>query len=133
MSRLSTKSGLTTKIHAVCASDKFALKFHLSAENRHDAPEGRKLIDSLNAEVAHYLLMDRAYEDDETRALVFSRGLVPVVPQNRTENRLGFMIRKFTNVATRLSVFFFGSSVFAKFLLVTTSLILFIFLFLLWL
>jgi transposase len=53
------------------------LKFHLSAGNRHDAPEGRKLIESLNAEVAQYLLMDRAYEDDETRALVKARGLVP--------------------------------------------------------
>ena len=67
----------------MCASDKFALKFHLSAGNRHDAPEGRKLIESLNSEVAQYLLMDRAYEDDETRALVFSRGLVPVVPPKK--------------------------------------------------
>ena len=45
----------------------------------HDAPEGRKLIELLNAEVAQYLLMARDYEDDETRALVFSRGLIPVV------------------------------------------------------
>ena len=27
--------------------------------------------------------MDRAYEDDETRALVLSRGLVPVVPPKK--------------------------------------------------
>ena len=27
--------------------------------------------------------MDRAYEDNETRALVFSRGLVPVVPPKK--------------------------------------------------
>ena len=83
VSRLSTKRGLTTKIHAVCASDKFALKFHLSAGNRHDAPEGRKLIEPLTAEVAQYLLMARAYENDETRALVFSRRLVPVVPPRK--------------------------------------------------
>ncbi len=83
VSRLSTKRGLTTKIHEVCASDKFALKFHLSAANRHDAPEGRKLIESLNAEVAQYLLIDRTYGNDETRALVFLRGLVPVVPPKK--------------------------------------------------
>ena len=65
--------------------------------------------------------------------LCFNEDLFLLSRQKRTESRLGFMIRKFTNVATRLSAFFLGSSVFAKFLLVTTSLILFIFLFLLWL
>ncbi len=30
--------GLTTKIYAVCTSEKFALKIQLSAGNRHDAP-----------------------------------------------------------------------------------------------
>ena len=55
------------------------MKFNLSAGNRHDAPEGRKLIKSIDSNVAKYLLMDRAYEDDETRALALKQGLIPVV------------------------------------------------------
>lgn len=35
--------------------------FRLSAGNKHDAPEGRKLIKSFYSEHNHYLLMDRAY------------------------------------------------------------------------
>ena len=46
------QKGANNKNTAVCASDKFALKFHLSVGNRHNEPEGRKLIESLNAEVA---------------------------------------------------------------------------------
>jgi len=44
--------------------------FRLSAGNKHDAPEGRKLIESFYSEDNHYLLMDRAYEDNDTRELV---------------------------------------------------------------
>lgn len=61
--------------------------FHLSAGNRHDAPEGRKLIESIFSDNEHYLLMDRAYEDDATRALAVEQGVIPVVPpkKNRKE------------------------------------------------
>ncbi len=54
VSRRSTKRGLTTKIHAVCASEKFALKFHLSAGTCHDAPEGGKLIEMLSLKGGKY-------------------------------------------------------------------------------
>ena len=54
-----------TKIHAVCSSEKFALKIQLSAGNCYDAPEGRKLIESINAKTGSYLIMDRAYEGHE--------------------------------------------------------------------
>ena len=30
--------------HLCCTLERYAFAFHLSAENRHDAPEGRKLI-----------------------------------------------------------------------------------------
>ncbi len=79
MLRLSTTRELTTKIYAVCASEKFALEFHLSAGNRYDAPEGRKLIESLGSEAEKYLFMDRAYEDGETRLSRLNGGLIPVV------------------------------------------------------
>ena len=75
--------GLTTKRHASCASEKFALKFHLSAGNCHDAPEGRKLIGSIGSNTGKYLLMDRAYEDDETRYLALTQGFIPVVPPKK--------------------------------------------------
>jgi len=59
------------------------MKFNLSAGNRHDAPEGRKLIKSINSKVARYLLMDRAYEDDETRALALKQWLITIVPTKK--------------------------------------------------
>ena len=75
--------GLTTKIHAVCTSEKFALKIQLSAGNRHDTPEGRKLIESLSSKAGKYWLMGRAYEEDETRAFAIKRGLIPVAPPKK--------------------------------------------------
>ena len=55
--------------------------FALSAGNCGDAPEGRALLRQLGP-VDHpvYLLMNRAYEGDETRALAEELGYIPVVP-----------------------------------------------------
>ena len=62
------------------------MKFNLSAGNRHDVPEGRKLIKSIDSKVARYLLMDRAYnDDDKTRALVFKQGLMLKLRQRNIE------------------------------------------------
>ena len=65
----------------VAASDRDGVKFTLSAGNCGDAPEGRALLRQLGP-VDHsvYLLMDRAYEGDETRALAMELGYIPVVP-----------------------------------------------------
>lgn len=79
----SFKRGLTTKIHLASASARYAIIFRLSAGNKHDAPEGRKLIESFYSEHNHYLLMDRAYEDNETRKIAAEQGFVPVVPPKR--------------------------------------------------
>ena len=62
------------------ASAKYAIIFRLSAGNKHDAPEGRKLIEGFYSKDKHRLLMDKAYEDDETRELAVKQGFVPVVP-----------------------------------------------------
>lgn len=64
------------------------MSLRLSPGQAGDAPEGRELlrsIDRSNAEI--YLLMDRAYEGDETRALSVELGYTPVVPpkSNRLE------------------------------------------------
>ena len=55
--------------------------FALSAKNCGDAPESRALLHQLGP-VDHsvYLLMDWAYEGDETRALAVQPGYIPIVP-----------------------------------------------------
>ena len=55
--------------------------FALSPGQAHDAPEGRKLLTRLGPQRSGpYLLMDRAYEGNETRQLALDLGFVPVVP-----------------------------------------------------
>ena len=55
--------------------------FSLSAGNCGDGPEGRALLRQLGpTDHPVYLLMDRAYEGDETRALAVELGYIPVVP-----------------------------------------------------
>ena len=64
----------------VAASDRDGVAFALSAGNCGDAPEGRALLRQLGPV---HLLMDRAYEGDETRALALELGYIPVVPPKR--------------------------------------------------
>jgi transposase len=60
------------------------MTFSLSGGERHDAPQGRKLIERLKTGEPCSLLMDRAYEDDETRALAVKQGFIPVVPPKKS-------------------------------------------------
>ena len=65
----------------IAVSDRFAMTFSLSGGQAHDAPEGRDLLTQwggLGRKVP--MIMDRAYEGDETRQLVLDLGLDPVVP-----------------------------------------------------
>ena len=65
----------------VAADARTAITFALSPGQAHDAPEGRKLLRSLGAARRPiHLLMDRAYEGDETRQLALDLGFIPVVP-----------------------------------------------------
>ena len=76
-----TKGGWNTKLHLVSADAKIAVNLSLSAGNKNDAPEGRKLLastENLDPETA--ILMDKAYEDNETRETIEKLGYVPVVP-----------------------------------------------------
>ena len=71
----------------VAANDRFALTFSLSPGNAHDGVEGRRLLsDWKNKPQGLPLIMDRAYEGDETRQLVLDFGFEPVVPPK--SNRL---------------------------------------------
>jgi len=83
-----SRGGWTTKIHMVAADDRTALAFSLSPGQAHDAPEGRKLLMSMEKPSGSpALVMDRAYEDNETRQLALDLGFVPCVPpkSNRVE------------------------------------------------
>lgn len=70
----------------VAADAKSAIIFSLSPGNHHDAAEGRELLKKMKGHEAKYVLMDRAYEGDETRQLSLELGFMPVVPPKK--NRL---------------------------------------------
>jgi hypothetical protein len=64
----------------VAADDRTAITFALSPGNAHDAPEGRELLRDLGSFPGMPVIMDRAYEGNETRQLVLALDMVPVVP-----------------------------------------------------
>src|SRR3979411_518552 len=81
------RAGWTTKIHMVAADARTAITFALSPGQAGDAPQGRALLQSLGPPKRPlHLLMDKAYEGDETRQLALDLGFIPVVPPK--SNRL---------------------------------------------
>jgi transposase len=69
----------------VAADARTAVTFCLSPGQAHDAPEGRRLLSSLGPTSRPvHLLMDRAYEGNETRQLALDLGFIPVVPPMKT-------------------------------------------------
>ena len=65
----------------VAADSRTAVTFSLSPDQAHDAAERRKLLRRLVRQRASpALVMDRAYEGDETRQLALDLGFEPVVP-----------------------------------------------------
>ncbi|SEF57924.1 IS5 family transposase, partial [Nitrosomonas ureae] len=83
-----SRGGWTTRIHLVAADARTAITFALSPGHAHDAPEGRQLLLALGPVPSPtHLLMDRAYEGDQTRQLALELGYIPVVPPktNRLE------------------------------------------------
>ena len=69
----------------VAADARTAVTFSLSPGQAHDAPEGRKLLRRLGRQrTSPALVMDRAYEGDETRQLALDLGFTPVVPPLET-------------------------------------------------
>ena len=76
-----SRGGWTTKIHMVAADARTAVTFSLSPGQAHDAPEGRQLLNRLGQQHDQpWLIMDRAYEGNETRQLALALGFIPVVP-----------------------------------------------------
>jgi hypothetical protein len=64
----------------VAADARTAITFALSPGDAHDAPEGRVLLRDLGSFTGMPVIMDRAYEGNETRQLVLALDEVPVVP-----------------------------------------------------
>ena len=94
--------------------------FSLSCGQAHDAPQGRELLSQLDHEKLEEVpvIMDRAYEDNQTRKLVSDLGREPVVPpkgnrilkwiydkkmyKNRNEvERLFRRLKRFRRIFTR--------------------------------
>jgi len=76
-----SRGGWTTKVHMVAADARTAVTFTLSPGQAHDGPEGRQLLRKLGeAKWPIHLIMDRAYEGDETRQLALELNFIPVVP-----------------------------------------------------
>src|SRR5262245_45583955 len=82
-----SRGGWNTKIHMVAADARTAIVFSLSPGHDHDAVHGRALLEELGPMPEGLpLVMDRAYEGNETRQLVLDLGMIPVVPPK--SNRL---------------------------------------------
>ena len=65
----------------VAADARTALTFSLSPGQAHDAPAGRELLQTLwGLPRRCRLIMDRAYQGDQTRQLALELGFTPVVP-----------------------------------------------------
>jgi transposase len=65
----------------VAADARTALTFSLSPGQAGDAPAGRELLRTLSALPRRCrLIMDKAYEGNETRQLALDLGFIPVVP-----------------------------------------------------
>jgi transposase len=72
----------------VAANARTALTFALSPGQASDAVEGRGLLGGIGPLPAPlHLILDKAYEDDQTRQLALDFGFIPVVPpkSNRLE------------------------------------------------
>jgi len=72
----------------VAANARAAITFSLSPGQASDAVEGRELLGSIGPLPAPlHLVLDKAYEDDETRQRALDFGFIPVVPpkSNRLE------------------------------------------------
>jgi transposase len=83
-----SRGGNTTKIHILATDADSAVDFMLTSGNEHDAPAGRILLETVGVQKTTIdLLMDRAYEDYETRKAAALLHFNPIVPpkKNRRE------------------------------------------------
>ena len=97
-----SRGGWTTKIHMVADDDRTAITFSLSPGQAHDAPAGRELLAGVGPQPEkRFLVMDRAYEGNQTRQLALELGYTPVVPPKSNRKTPWDYNRRCTRDATR--------------------------------
>jgi transposase len=139
-----TKGGWNTKLHLVSCDDKTVITLMLTAGNVNDAPAGRELLMSYGEQDIIQnkrlpLLMDKAYEGNETRSIASILNYDSIVPpkSNRKEpweydkdmyknrnvvERLFRRVKEFRRIFTRydkLDVMFLGFIYFGLVMIMT--------------
>ena len=79
---MDVQKGATTKLY-LCCTALCLVVFPLFPGNSHDAPEKRKLIESVYSKNNTYLLMDRTYKDNKTIVLAEFHGFHAVAPPKK--------------------------------------------------
>ncbi len=79
-----SRGGLTTKIHTLAASPRFAINFSLSSGSANDSEQGMRLLFfTPPGKRKQFLLMDRAYSGKRMRMTAVELGYEPVVAPKR--------------------------------------------------
>jgi len=81
-----SRGAWTTTLDLVAADAASAVNFTLTPGQAGDGPAGRSLLQSAPPEADH-VVMDRAYEGDDTRQLVLELDMEPVVPPKQHRRR----------------------------------------------
>ena len=89
----------------VAADARTAITFALSPGNAHDAPEGRELLRDLGSFPGMPVIMDRAYEGNETRQLLLPWTWFPWSRPNPIASMPGAMTGHSTENATKSNVY----------------------------
>lgn len=102
---------MTTKIHAVCASEADAVDIRITAGQVGDAPVGEALVEPLDPrEGIRHAAMDKAYDSNAIRAKLDAKGITPVIPPKSNRLEIVVTTRNATSSATRSSAFLTNSS-----------------------
>ena len=114
-----SRGGLTTKIHALCASEADGVDIRITAGQVGEAPSGAALIEAIDSrDGSHRAALDKAYDSKAIRARLEAKGIEPIIPpkanrldsivydpegyqQRHKVERLFNKIKPFRRVATR--------------------------------
>ena len=114
-----SRGGLTSKIHALCATESDAVDVRITAGEAGDAPMGEEMVDSIDIrDGIKNAAMDKAYDSNAIRSKLEAKGIEAVIPpkSNRLDSivydkqrykernkveRLFNKIKQFRRIATR--------------------------------
>ena len=98
---------MTTKIHALCASEADAVDIRITAGQAGDAPVGEALIDAIDPrDGIEQAAMDKAYDSNAIRAKLDAKGITPVIPPKAKD----ISEKGFTTQAGRIRMSHLGRS-----------------------